>query len=199
MASAEELAQLIEQIVRAVLAGMNGGPAHSSTNAGPHRRVLEPKGVSRVDTFIGKEAHWKEWAFQFRVAIKAMESRASEIMAKVETQENAHVLEDLELEYSNLDVTKVAGELYDLLCLCLKGDPLILVQGVTSMNGFEAWGKLYRRFNPVTPARALQAMIAVMVPAKVKDVRDLPNEIEKWEGRLLNLQRESIMRLSRNA
>ena len=58
------------------------------------------------------------------------------------------------------------------------------------MNGFEAWSRIYRRYNPVTPSRALQAMIAVMVPMKVKDSKDLPNEIEKWEGRLLNLQRE---------
>ena len=58
------------------------------------------------------------------------------------------------------------------------------------MKGFEAWGRLYRRHNPVTPASALQAMIAVMVPSKVKDVRELPNEIEKWEARVLNLKRE---------
>ena len=94
-------------------------------------------------------------------------------MARAEVSEDAHKLEDLELEFESLAVTKVAGELYDLLCLCLKGDSLILVQGVASMNGFEAWGRLFRRFNPVTPARALQAMIAVMVPPKVKDVRDL--------------------------
>ena len=61
-------------------------------------------------------------------------------MARVEVSEDARKLEDLELEFESLAVTKVAGELYDLLCLCLKGDPLILVQGVTSMNGFEAWG-----------------------------------------------------------
>ena len=67
---------------------------------------------------------------------------------------------------------------------------MILAQGVTSMIGFEAWGRLYRRFNRVTPARALQAMIAVMVPQKVKDVKELPNEIETWEARVLNLQRE---------
>ena len=67
---------------------------------------------------------------------------------------------------------------------------MVLVQGVTSMNGFEAWGKLYRRHNPVTPARALQAMIAVMVPPKVKDVKELPNEIKKWESKVLNLKRE---------
>ena len=33
-------------------------------------------------------------------------------------------------------------------------------------------------------------MIAVMVPQRVKDVRNLPNEIEKWEGKLLSLQRD---------
>ena len=89
-------------------------------------------------------------------------------MARTEVSEDARELEDLELEFESLAVTKVAGELYDLLCLCLKGDPLILIQGVTSMNGFEAWGRLFRRFNPVTPARALQAMIAVMVPPRYR-------------------------------
>ena len=60
-----------------------------------------------------------------------------------------------------------------------ESDPLVLVQSVTSMNGFEAWGKLHRRYNPVTPARALQAMIFVMVPSKVKDPKEIPAEIEK--------------------
>ena len=60
MTTAEELAQIIENTVRAVLAGTNGGPTHSTANAGSHRRVLEPKGVSRVDTFFGKETQWKE-------------------------------------------------------------------------------------------------------------------------------------------
>ena len=170
MSSPEELARLIEQTVRAVLAGIQGTSA-ATANGQPNvtgRRTLDPKGVSRVETFAGKEKGWKEWSFQFKVAIKAMDGRASEIMGKCESDEQGHDISSLELEYATLDVGKVAGELYDLLCLCLRGDPLILVQGVTTMNGFEAWGKLYRRFKPVTPARALQAMIAVMVPQKVK-------------------------------
>ena len=145
--------------------------------------------MSRVETFGGKDAHWREWAFRFKVAIKAMDNSVAEILSRAEVEDTLK-LEDLELEYGNLEVSKAAGELYDLLCLCLKGDPLVLVQGVTSMNGFEAWGRLYRRHNPVTPARALQAMIAVMVPPKVKDVKELPNEIEKWESKVLNLERE---------
>ena len=177
MTSPEDLAKLIETTVRAVLSGIQGNGG-SITGGSGSKRTLDPKGVSRVDTFSGKEGQWREWAFQLRVAIKAMNSEVADIMARCETNEDGYKLEDLELEFESLAVTKMAGELYDILCLCLKGDPLILVQGVTSMNGFEAWGRLYRRHNPVTPARALQAMIAVMVPSKVKDVRELPNEIE---------------------
>ena len=176
MASAEELAKLIETTVRAVLSGIQGNGGSIGGGSG-NKRILDPKGMNRVDAFSGKESQWREWAFQLRVAIKAMNSEVADIMSRCETDEDAHKLEDVELEFEDLAVTKAAGELYDILCLCLKGDPLILVQGVTSMNGFEAWGRLYRRHNPVTPARALQAMIAVMVPPKVKDVRELPNEI----------------------
>ena len=188
MTTAEELVQLIEKTVKAVIEGLQGNPV--SGTKGGNRRVLEAKGVSRVDTFTGKDSQWREWAFQFKVAVMVMNTSVAEILAKVEVEEDGHKLDDLELEFGNLEVEKAAGELYDLLCLCLKGDPLVLVQGVTSMNGFEAWGRLYMRHNPITPARALKAMIAVMVPSKIKDVRELPNEIEKWETKVLNLKRE---------
>ena len=188
MTTAEELAQLIEKTVKAVIEGLQGNPLSGTKGSG--RRILEAKGVSRVDTFLGKEAQWREWSFQFKVAIKAMNASVAEMISKVEVDEDAYKIDDLELEYTGIEAGKAVGELFDLLCLCLKGDPLVLVQGVTSMNGIEAWGKLYRRFNPVTPARALQAMIAVMVPPKVKDIKELPNEMEKWEAKVLTLKRE---------
>ena len=196
MASAEELAQLVQETVRAVIAGMQGaglqGANQPAANGsyGQYRRILEPKGVSRVESFSGKDSQWREWACQLRVSVKAMEGVAAEIMSRVEQDDSARDLTALELEFASKDITKLAGELYDILCLCVKGEPLVLVQGVTSLNGFETWGKLYRRYNPVTPARALQAMIGVMVPGKVKDTRDIPGEIEKWEGKVLTLLRE---------
>ena len=49
-----------------------------------------------------------------------MEGRMAVMMQKVEGDDEAHKLEDLEFEYSTLDVAKAAAELYDLLCLCLK-------------------------------------------------------------------------------
>ena len=132
MASAEELRQLIQETVRAVVAGMQGsGQQATGGNGGTTKRTLEPKGVSRVDSFGGKEGQWREWSFQLRVAVKAMDTMSGEVMGRVEQDDTAHDLTALELEFPNSNVTRVAGELFDILCLSLKGDPLILVQGVT--------------------------------------------------------------------
>ena len=96
MTTPEDLAQLIEQTVRAVLAGIQGGTPGTANgqSSGHQRRTLEAKGVSRVETFAGKENQWKEWSFQFRVAMKAMDSRVSEIMTKFEGDEQGHLLSD---------------------------------------------------------------------------------------------------------
>ena len=118
MTTPEELAQLIESTVRAVLAGMQGTGGAGAAQPGlvnRSRRTIDPKGVSRVDAFSGKGTQWREWSFQFRVAIKAMEGKAADIVAKVETEEEGYKLEDLELEFVSLDVTKLAGEMFDLL------------------------------------------------------------------------------------
>ena len=107
MTTAEELAQLIEKTVKAVIEGLHGNPLGESK--GGNKRILEAKGMSRVDTFTGKDAQWREWAFQFNVAVKAMNTSVAEILSKVEVEEDGHKLEDLELEFANLEVERARG------------------------------------------------------------------------------------------
>ena len=59
--SAEDLRTLIEATVRAVIAAQPqvaaSSPAANGGGVNPNpRRLLDPKGVSRVDTFQGKES-----------------------------------------------------------------------------------------------------------------------------------------------
>ena len=60
MATPEELATLIRETVKAVLEGMQGVGAQTANGGANNKRVLDSKGVSRVDAFGGKEAQWKE-------------------------------------------------------------------------------------------------------------------------------------------
>ena len=72
----DEISQLVEAAVSgavgAVLQATGGTLGGASKNK--NKRVLEPKGVSRLDAYTGKDGTWREWSFQFRVAIKAMEA-----------------------------------------------------------------------------------------------------------------------------
>ena len=43
-----------------------------------------------------------------------MSSETAEIMGRTEVDEDGHKLEDLELEFESLAVTKISGELYDI-------------------------------------------------------------------------------------
>ena len=110
----EELQAFLEAAVKAAFAGFQGNPV-SAGNGGGGRRQLGAKGVTRVETFTGKENMWREWAFQFRVATKAMNDDVANIMTRTEGDDTAHDLTALELEFDKLDVAEAAGELYDLL------------------------------------------------------------------------------------
>ena len=48
--------------------------------------------------------------------------------------------------------------------------------------GFAAFYALSFRFNPKTPARALQFLFAVIHPPAIKDVRLVSKGIEDWEA-----------------
>ena len=74
--------------------------------------------------------------------------------------------------------------MYSVLTSLVSGEALMIVRGVPHGDGWKAWGKLFNRYNPRTPARALMAMMAVMNPKKVKDVNSgrMGNQTEKLEA-----------------
>ncbi len=52
---------------------------------------------------------------------------------------------------------------------------MTIVRVQVGTNGFMAWRNLCKRFNPITPAKALAVMMEVMNPPKVSD----PNRVAK--------------------
>ncbi len=51
------------------------------------------------------------------------------------------------------------------------GDAMVVVRGVVNGDGWEAGSRLFNRFDPRTPAKAMMAMMSVMQPKRVRDVR----------------------------
>ena len=97
--------------------------------------------------------------------------------------------------WNDAEIVRYGAELYAVLSSLVTGDAMAVVRGVANGSGWEAWSKLFNRFDPRTPAKALMAMMSVMQPKKVKDVRELPNAVQDWEVKVKNLKVEHDIEL----
>ena len=161
------------------------------------RRILDEKFFRRVEKFGGGEKDWKDWCFQFKAAVRGASRVGIEIMRWVERTDSEQTGEDIDTQFVDEEsVDQIGGELYDILCSITSGEALTLVRTVTEMNGFVAWKALCKRFGPVTPARALAAMMEVMNPVKVTDVFLIPKAIDAWTTKVVTLEKEFEEKLS---
>ena len=69
-----------QQLMAAITGQLKGVQA---STRGP-RRALEHKGFLRLDKFAGGEERWKEWSFDFKIAVKAQNLDIEKAMRKVE-------------------------------------------------------------------------------------------------------------------
>ena len=94
----------------------------------------------------------------------------------------------------NLDevegVGKMSGELCDIVSQYCTGEALGVIKGVTSFEGFLAWQKLHRKYNPKTMARAIRLITDVTGPKQVKKIREVATAITAWETRVRKLESE---------
>ena len=88
------------------------------------------------------------------------------------------------------DVGKISGELCDILSPYCTEQALSVIKGVTLFEGFLAWQKLHRKYNPKTMARAIQLMMDVKGPKQVKEIREVETAITAWEMRVRKLESE---------
>ena len=101
-------------------------------------------------------------------------------------------------------VTDYGPSLYGVLCSRTGGEANSVVRSISANMlpgsgnecvkgercGFKAFHALNHRFNPKPPARMLQFLTQVVSPAPVKNVKELPAAIEKWEMKRALLSNE---------
>ena len=185
----------------AMVAAMAPPPTTSpGPSIGLSRKTLDERYFRRIKVYEGKDTEWKEFQFQLKVAVRAASPEVAKLMEHVEKVGDEVDIDDLAMEFVDFknvpDFEKAAGEVYDMLCLLVHGEASLVVQGIVDMNGFEAWRQLHWKYNPTTPARALQAMIEVMTPIKTKGPKELLAAIEKWELKVHVLERDFGEKLS---
>ena len=78
--STDEMAQIVQMVVQAIRAANGGRRAEGKTAT----RIIWERAYKRVKKFDGNLGEWRQWAFQFRVATKAIDVLTVEALGDVE-------------------------------------------------------------------------------------------------------------------
>ena len=173
-----DLQVLIEASVKAALAGQKSAAAGR----------LDERHFRRMDKLDGK--NWKEFFFQFKTAVGSVNTTMRGYLDEIQKGGKDPDYDTIFVDDTDQDIERGAAEIYSILASMVTGEALVVLRGVPNGQGWEAWSRLFNRFDPRTPAKSLIGMMAVMTPKRVKDVRELTNVVEDWEVKAKNLKTE---------
>ena len=164
-------------------------------------KALEDKVYRRCDKYTGVAGTWQEWSFNFVNATSGVNKAVGLVLERIGQQCETQLTRDnLRKVVSDEICQKHGAELFGVLCSLTGGDANGVVRGILAKHnmrcGFAAYFMLNVRFNPKTPARALQFLHTVVNPNPIKDVRLIPKGIEDWESRRSVMENEFGEKLS---
>ena len=109
-----------------------------------------------MEKFHGGEEKWKEWSFDFKVAIKAQDVQMERAMRMVERAMGCPTGElsmdelrqqDAEGEAQGhyVGIENTGGELYQQLIMMTDGEAKMLVKSVEDCDGYRARARLFAK------------------------------------------------------
>ena len=149
--------------------------------------LIDTRQVGKPSTFKSDRSEWQTFSFKLmnflasvyphmRASCAWASSCASEIRSLDE-------LEELLVDVPQEHVKEMNRDLYAALASLVEGESLDIVKTVTEGEGFEAWRKLVRNFDPQSAGRRRNSIKSLMNPAQAQ-FSDLPSSVEKWEKRI---------------
>jgi len=164
----------------------NVAAAAAAPGLGPRRNDGERLVAKffQCQQFSGKPEHWSDFAFRFKRAARSQSNEVYRMLVEAETAEDRYdVLGD------DAENPELSGTLYDVLCQHVEGEGFMVLKSMSAeRNGFEAWNKLFNKYNPTTFARGLQLLTKVVNPGRLKNYNEVESGIVLWEEKVAQLQ-----------
>jgi len=171
----------------AAAAGTGGG------GAAPRRQGfgVDTRMLGRPDVFIGEDARWPDWSTVVRAYSSVCNDKLAVAMPLAETSANQPVNANI----TDPDTQAASTQLYFMLVLVTRGEPLNIVVNAGSGEGLVAWKHLVERYEGATATRLAGTLLQLMNWSFAGDVQ---SRIELFEREVTLYEKKSSEIVSKN-
>ena len=153
--------------------------------------VVDTRLLGKPDTFNGEEAKWADWKVLFKAYTSVVSPRMAALMHAAESTQD-----DVGLSALGEPDAATARQLYYILLLLCRQQPLTMVVNAGEGEGAKAWRTLYEHFEPTVRTRTAGLLMNILGFSFTGDVQA---RIELFEREVLAYERKTGEELSKPA
>ena len=157
-------------------------------------RKVSLKAFTRMTKFSKGEEDFKDWNFDFAVALGSECPELLQNLKVIETmpeEMTTRSVYDLDVDRADrMGLDKLSKELYEVLVMVTEGEAKMMIRSVPDQDGILAWHRLYRHYNRKTLARVLRIHREAMHPKPSSDIGNLISNIVEWEDKWTRMAKE---------
>ena len=147
------------------------------------KNLVDTKGLGKPLTFRNKEEEFRTWSRKTANYICSVHKEATDVLVSVAQNEAPSQMDQLKAEFFELGddlLDEINAQVFQCLMALTEGESFDLVLGAGNGQGFEAWRRLQRRWDPSTAGRARSLLREILSPGRAK-LADLQGAIERLE------------------
>ena len=147
--------------------------------------LVDTKGLGKPSTFSGDADQFLPWGHRMSAYVCSIYPELRDVLEWCEERDKSISTEELNATFEEADEIDRVPKLFDksvelssALQMVTSKEPFAIVINCQT-NGFEAWRRLTRRYDPTTSSRKRSMLKTVISPQKQK-LENLPQAIEEW-------------------
>ena len=184
LAAAEAAAQTQQQTVAALQQlPATLAMALNQARGDSKKTLIDNKGLGKPSVYDNDEKNFLKWARRTTNFMSSVYKGLTPILQQAVDQDEAiawHVFSNSIIDVNNEDLEDMNDQIYHCLMALTDGESFDLVVGSGEGQGFEAWRKLNRRWDPVTAGRSKNLLKGILNPGKAK-LSELAGAVDRLE------------------
>ncbi len=159
--------------------------------AAKSKSVIDSKMLNKPQNFDNKEETWPEFAFKYENWICGVEAKARLYMRWAELHEG-EIIDTIEApdDLDEESVARLDKQVYLSLAQMLSGESLDILRNGKEDCGYDAWRRLWRRWDPKTVGRNRSAYLKIAQPGVAKTVEQANKMLEQWENSIRDYEQK---------